>query len=135
MGDDARSFQTILTEHVELLLWSDRYLVRPIDFGLPNEMGYYEIRIPRTGPALLLELPRMFERDGVQSIGMGSLYYQPQYQDPLTGNWRAPPPALRQDFSKVKDQLRRACRRDTARRPIRPCGDFVRLSQASLAWQ
>lgn len=98
-----------------LFLWSDSYSRFPPAFTDPNSDGQMRIDSDKGGPALNLWLPacfeykgRLVEYRGRLSVGLGSLGYQPEYENPETGEWYKPPEALKQAYEELRALLRKS---------------------------
>lgn len=90
-----------------LYLWSKEFSRFPPIFGKPTSSGLMRIHLSESGPALDLVLPACFEYEGRLSVGLGWFGYQPQYQNPETGEWYKPPEALKRTYQEIRTLLRK----------------------------
>jgi len=100
--------ESIVRKRPRLYLWSDEYSQFPPVFGNPTSHGLMMIHLSEGGPALDLALPACFELKGKLSVGIGSLGYQPQYQNPETGEWYKPPETLKRAYREMRALLQKS---------------------------
>jgi hypothetical protein len=99
--------ENIVRKRRRLYLWSSEYSRFPFVFSAPTSNGLMMIDPTVSGPVLDLSLPDCFDVEGRLSIGLGSLGYQPQYENPETGELYKPPEALKQAYKEIRALLQK----------------------------
>ena len=136
--DSSADFEAMLRERPRVYLLSEEYSRFSLQFH--EVRGHWIIDEMSSGPALTLDLPTCFERDGKLCLREGYLGHLAHYQDPETKQSYKAPQALKRAYEKTRALLRKGmakgylgCRNWTPLGDYRPRTDLFWIAPNAIA--